>query len=103
MATDEQQAHSLVMLILDQSVEGEAEEALADMGLNHFTKLADVAGAGETGPRQGDPIWPGLNTVMLIYMPSDQIPAVVERLHAIRDSYPITPGMKFIVTPAVMY
>lgn len=93
---------SLVILVVDQGVELDALEVLADLGLDHFTKFSDVAGAGTTGRREGNPIWPGLNTVLFIVMDNEQIPPLVERLHAIRDSYPITPGMRFIVVPAQM-
>ncbi len=90
---------SLVILVVDQGVELDALEVLADLGLDHFTKFSDVAGAGTTGRREGNPIWPGLNTVLFILMDTDQIPTLTERLHAVRDSYPITPGMKLIVVP----
>lgn len=93
---------SLVILVIDQGVEPDVMQVLEQAGLNHFTRFSDVAGAGETGRREGNPIWPGLNTVLFIVMDNEQIPPLVERLHAIRDSYPITPGMRFIVVPAQM-
>ena len=93
---------SLVILIVDQGVEPDVMQALAEMGLNHFTKFSDISGAGETGRREGDPVWPGLNTVLLLVMENEKIQPLVDRCHAIRDSYPITPGMKFIVVPAQM-
>ena len=95
-------ATSLVILIVDQGVEIDAMQALDELGLNHFTKFSDISGAGETGRREGDPIWPGLNTLLLIVMDNAKIAPLTERLHAIRDSYPITPGMKLIVVPAQM-
>jgi hypothetical protein len=93
---------SLVILIVDGGVEPDVREALAARGLDHFTRFSDISGAGETGRREGDPIWPGLNTVFYIVMENDQIQPLVDQLHAIRATYPITPGMKFIVVPAQM-
>ncbi len=93
---------SLVILIVDQGVEIDVMEALEEMGIDHFTRFSDIAGAGETGRREGDPIWPGLNALLLLVMENEKIQPLVDRCHAIRDSYPITPGMKFIVVPAAM-
>ncbi len=98
----ESSTSSLVILVIDQGVEPDVMQALEQAGLNHFTRFPDVAGNGETGRREGNPIWPGLNTVLFVFMDNEKIPPLVERLHAIRDSYPITPGMKFIVAPAQM-
>ena len=92
----------LVLIIIDQGVEMDVMEAMGEMGLAHFTRLSDVSGSGETGRREGDPIWPGLNTVLMIYMRADQVQPLIERCHAMRDSYPITPGMKFFVLAAEM-
>ena len=91
---------SQIILIADQGVEMDVMEALEEQGLRHFTRFSDIAGAGETGRREGDPVWPGLNTVLLLVMENEKIQPLVDRCHAIRDSYPITPGMKFIVAPA---
>jgi hypothetical protein len=96
------EATRLVIAIFDQGVEADVMEALDALGLRHFTKISNVAGRGETGPREGTPIWPGLNTVLLLVMPAERVQPLVDRLHAIRDSFPITPGMKFIVVPAEM-
>ena len=93
---------SLVILIVDSGVEMDVMEVLEEMGLDHFTRFSDIAGSGETGRREGDPIWPGLNTVLLLLMDNEKIQPLVDRCHAIRDTYPITPGMKFIVAPAVI-
>ena len=91
----------LVIIILDQGVESDVMAVMAEMGLEHFTKFDNVSGAGETGRREGDPVWPGLNTVLFV-MPVSQVEPLVDRCHAVRDSYPITPGMKFIILPAQM-
>ena len=92
----------LVILIIDQGVELDVMEVLEQRGLTHFTRFSDISGAGETGRREGNPIWPGLNTVLWVVMPAAEIEPLVARCHEVRDSYPITPGMKFIVLPAEM-
>ena len=93
----------LVILVMDQGVEIDVMEAMTELGLEHFTRFSDISGSGETGRRVGSPIWPGLNTVLLLVIPALQVQPLIDRCHAIRDSFPITPGMKFIVLPARMY
>ena len=95
-------ATSLVLLIVDQGVEPDVMEVLEARGLRHFTRFSDISGAGETGRREGNPIWPGLNTVLYLVMNNDQIQPLIDQLHEVRGSYAITPGMKFIVVPAQM-
>ena len=92
----------LVLIIVDEGVELDVMEVLAEMGLEHFTRIGDVSGSGETGRREGNPIWPGLNSILYVFMPTAQVQPLVDRCHAVRDSFPITPGMKFIVLPAEM-
>jgi hypothetical protein len=90
----------LVIAVFDQGTEPDVMEVLTDLGIRHYTRISNASGSGETGRREGNPIWPGLNTVLLIVMPAEQVQPTIERLHAVRDSYPITPGMRFIVTDA---
>ena len=52
--------------------------------------------------KQGTAIWPGLNTVLMIYMPAEQVAPLVEKLHEVRDSFTVTPGMKVFVVDAEM-
>lgn len=94
--------HKLVILVAEEGVDQDVMEVMAEMGLNHYTKLTDVVGSGETGRRDGDAIWPGLNTVLMIYMPADQVQPLVDRCHEVRATYPITPGMKFFILTAEM-
>ena len=91
---------SLVIAIVDQGVEPDTMAVLRERGIEHYTQLSDVAGVGETGPRAGNPIWPGLNTVLFMVLPTEQVQPLIDRLHQVRDSFLVTPGMKFIVTPA---
>ncbi len=93
----------LVFVAVENSAEPEVLQALEALGLPHYTRWQDVSGSGETGRKNGDSIFPGLNTVFMIVMPAEKVPPLVERLHEVRDSYVIRPGMKIIVTDCVMY
>lgn len=93
----------LAFIICDQGVEPDVLAALGRLDLPHYTRWTDCSGSGETGIRDGSAIWPGLNSVIMVLMPADKVESVVACLHEIRDSFTVTPGMKIIVTEAVMF
>ena len=90
----------LVYLIADEGLTDDVLSALEELDIPHSTRWSGVEGAGSTGPRQGSPIWPGLNEVFLLALAPERVQPLVDTLHAIRDSYPITPGLRFIITDA---
>lgn len=96
------QPTKLAFIICDQGVEPDVMEILTARGHEHYTSWSDCQGSGETGIRQGTAIWPGLNTVLMVMMPAAEVEPLVAALHEMRDSFPITPGLKVIVTDAVM-
>lgn len=92
----------LVHIVCDQGVEPDVMEVLAQHGHNHFTSWTDCRGSGETGVRDGTPVWPGLNTVVLVVMDAAAVQPLVEDLHKMRDTFPMTPGLKVIVTDGII-
>ena len=92
----------LLQIVCDQSVEPDVMEVLSRHGLNHYTRWTDCQGSGDTGRREGTPVWPGLNTLVMVVLPADEIEPLRVDLHAMRDAFPITPGLTMIVTDAVM-
>lgn len=93
----------LVFIVVESSAEPDVMATLAEMDLRHYTRWTDVSGSGETGRKEGNPIFPGLNTVLMVVMPANRVEELVERLHAVRAGFIVRPGMKIIVTDCVMY
>jgi hypothetical protein len=92
----------LVLIVCDQGVEPDVMEVLRSQGFTHYTRWTDCQGSGETGIREGTPVWPGLNSIIMIVMPEAQVEPLRVSLHEVRDSFPITPGLKMIVTDATV-
>lgn len=92
----------LAFIVCDQGVEPDVLGALDELGLPHYTRWTDCSGSGETGVREGSAIWPGLNSVIMVLMPAAKVDKLAERLHVIRDSFTVTPGLKIMVADAVM-
>jgi len=93
----------LAFVIFESGADSEVMAALEELELEHYTLFEQTKGAGETGRKEGSAIFPGINTMLLIAMPEDRVEPLVRRLHEIRDSFMVTPGMKVIVTDCVMY
>jgi len=93
----------LVIAIYDSGIQPDMMGLLERHGIGHHTLLQNVHGAGETGIRTGDPIWPGVNNILMLVLNDDQVPPLVADAHAMRDAFPLTPGLKFIVTDAELH
>ena len=99
---DNSVATKLVFVVCDQGVEPDVMDCLMTLGLPHYTRWTDCQGSGEAGLREGTPVWPGLNSVLMVVMPEEQVEPLRAALHAVRDSFPITPGLKMVITDAIM-
>lgn len=92
----------LVFIVFDQGVEPDVMDVLKQRGLQYYTSWGNCSGAGTAGVKQGTPVWPGLNTVVMVVMEAEELEPLRVALHEVRDSFPITPGLKLIITDAVI-
>lgn len=49
-----------------------------------FTKIENIMGQGNTSPKMGDPVWPQLNTMIIIYCEekiAGRIADIMKKLH----------------------
>lgn len=99
---DNQADTKLVMIVCDQGVEPDVMDVLAQNDHDHYTSWTDCQGSGETGIRHGTPVWPGLNTVVMVVMEALAVEPLVAELHKMRDTFPMTPGLKVIVTDGII-
>jgi hypothetical protein len=95
-------SQKLAFVVFDQGVEPDVMTVMDKHEIKHYTRWTDAFGAGVTGIKEGTPIWPGLNTVLMVYLPEDKVAPFVAALHEVRDSFPVTPGMKVFVVDAQM-
>jgi hypothetical protein len=96
------EATKLVLIVCEQGVEPDVMGALRSVGVSHYTRWTDCTGSGETGTREGTAIWPGLNSVVMVVMDAALVAPLHARLREVCDSFPVTPGLKMIVTDAVI-
>lgn len=92
-----------VTIILDSGVLPDVMNVLEQLDIGQWTRISNVKGAGRRTIREGTPIWPGLNEVLILAVPTELVQPLIERCHAVRDSFPLPPGMRFIVTDCELY
>jgi len=76
-----------LMIICETGLDQEVVEALDAVHVPGYTKFSGVSGVGETGRREGTPIWPGQNTILLVGLPDNLVPPLMERLQPLRAGY----------------
>jgi hypothetical protein len=90
----------LVFVIIEEGIRADVMEILKAHGAEHYTAWAQIEGSGETGLHQGNPVWPGLNDVIMVAIPEETVKPLIAEMHELRDSLPIVPGMRFIICDA---
>ena len=87
-----------VIAVFDSGVLPDMMRVLEELGIARWTRLSGASGAGERNVREGNAIWPGLNEVLVMVVPPDQVQPLIAACHAMRDTFPLKPGMRFIVS-----
>ncbi|MCC6483226.1 MAG: hypothetical protein IT209_00135 [Armatimonadetes bacterium] len=77
----------LAIIIYDTGAESLVEEALEEVGASAWTRVTDVVGKGRTGLRMGDPVFPGVNNVMLCVIEDEQVEPLRQRLLSVPDEF----------------
>ncbi|MGQ9730592.1 MAG: PG0541 family transporter-associated protein [Candidatus Zipacnadales bacterium] len=92
-----------VIAIFDSGVLPDVMRVLEEQGIRQWTRIGDVKGAGERTIREGSSVWPGLNEILLLVLPPEKVEPFIAGCHAVRDRFPLKPGMKFIVSDCQIY
>lgn len=93
----------LVYAVFESGVLPDIQRVMEELEITQYTHWSDVKGAGERNVHEGTPVWPGFNEVLLLVIPEEKVQPLIDRCHAVRDTFPLKPGMKFIVTDCEMY
>ena len=97
-APPEPQAARLAIVVYDQAIEVDILDCLAATGVEHYTLWHGAMGAGRTGRREGSPVWPGLNNVLLLGILEEQVEPMVKALYELRASFPMTPALRIMLS-----
>jgi hypothetical protein len=78
-----------VEIVANRSVEENILEALANEGAGkYYTRYPIVLGAGSSGPRMGDAIWPEENFALVIWCEEEEARAINRAATAVKERFP---------------
>jgi hypothetical protein len=84
-------------VIYDAGIDESLMELVEGLNLPGFTKLFDAHGLGGTGRRLNNPVFPGVNNLLLLLLPEEAVPTVTDALYRLQASYRLTPGMTLVI------
>lgn len=61
----------MIMVVYNHSVDEELMDVLKECGIEYYTHFARATGVGKQGPHMGDNIWPSLNNVLYLAVPTE--------------------------------
>lgn len=93
----------LLIIICEASVDPRITELLVRAGAPGYTRFTGATGSGKKGIRDGTPIWPGLNSMILAAMPEPLVPAVIKELEALSAERGGRLALKVFSLPADEY
>jgi hypothetical protein len=93
----------LLFIVFEASVENRVIEILHRCGAPGFTRFADGTGDGKRGRREGSPVWPGLNNLIMSGVPEEIVPLITESLQKLEDERGGRLAVKVFSVPAEEY
>jgi hypothetical protein len=79
-------ATEMILVVFNSSIEDEVLEALRGAGMDCYTKLPGIQGAGSCSePRLDSHVWPGTNTMYLIVVDAGGREPILEAVRRIKE------------------
>lgn|SRR5574344_1388879 len=79
-----------VDLIFSSALEEDLFAGFAKLGIvKKYTKIPSVYGAGCSTPKLGDPIWPQVNTMVIVFCTKEEAEKIVTVVEQVRKMYPV--------------
>jgi hypothetical protein len=74
----------LVFIICETGVEAHVIEIIEGLGASGYTRFTGAVGDGRHGRREGTPVWPGLNSLVMVAVPDELINPLMTELDKLR-------------------
>ncbi|MBM3493997.1 MAG: hypothetical protein FJX72_06720 [Armatimonadetes bacterium] len=74
----------LLFIVCEANVDERVIELLTEVGVAGYTRFTDAFGSGTHGRREGSPVWPGLNSIVIAAAPTEQVAVVREQIEALQ-------------------
>ena len=93
----------LLFILCESGVEDKLIAMLIDIGVPGYSRFANSTGYGKNGRREGSPIWPGLNTLLMVGLPRDMTPKVLDAVNKLEEQRNGRLAVKIFAVPAEEY
>jgi hypothetical protein len=78
-----------IEVIANHSVEENILEALKNAGAGkYYTLYPNILGAGSSGPRMGDAVWPEENFALVVWCEEDEARRIERAVAAVKEHFP---------------
>jgi len=93
----------LLFIICEASVDTRIMEMLERLEAPGYTRFTGAIGHGRRGRREGTPIWPGLNSLVMTCVPEELVPRILEGLERLNTERAGRLALKVFSTPVEEY
>lgn len=88
-----------VFIVHNMAIDEEVNTALAELGVECYTKFTRILGKGKlSGPHLDTPIWPGANTGTLVIVEQAKAARIMQKIREMRQNYG-SEGLKAFLWP----
>ncbi len=88
-----------IEIIANRSIEEDLLEAFERAGVaQHYTKIPEVMGVGNSGPRMGDHVWPEENFILIVYCEDEEAERVKGVVAELKEFF-VSEGIKLFEIP----
>jgi hypothetical protein len=89
----------LVFIICETGVEAHVIEIIEQLGAPGYTRFTGAIGDGRHGRREGTPVWPGLNSLVMVAVPEESLSRLMAELEKLREARGGRLALKAFSTP----
>ncbi len=93
----------LLFILCESGVEDKLIAMLIEIGVPGYSRFANSTGYGKNGKREGSPIWPGLNTLLIVGVPQEMTPKVLDAVNKLEEQRNGRLAVKIFAVPAEEY
>jgi len=93
----------MVVMTYNSGIDEDIAGILDELQITSFTKLFNAHGAGGTGKKLGNPVFPGTNNVLLIVMPAEKIEHLERAVDTLKKGFAKNPGISIFSVPVEVH
>ncbi len=90
----------MVFVAYDRAIDEEIDDVMDKLNITYYTKWKDVVGVGKHDPHLGNPVWPGLNNILMIVTKREKKEELVNLIRALQSQF-TSAGLRVFVLPVL--